>query len=258
VVEGDTHGHGNRGDAPTLGGRLQRPRSGRGDEFFTDDAVQEMPRGPHPWGRRLQGREEVRAGLASRFAGIPDVHYGDDRHWVSGDRGCSEWLLTGTSTQGDRVEVRGCDLFEFEATRSPGRIPTGSSWSAEALPETTQAVDRAPRHCEGPAGHCVCSSKPPDVALRANKLTAALQTRLYRSSYPGVTRTRGEHQRYLPQPAWPRCEPAAVARRRRCPGRNAAWHAARPGGCTPPADLVFRRPPTPTGGYRPAPPTRCV
>jgi hypothetical protein len=26
-------------------------------------------------------------------------------------RGCSEWLLTGTTTQGDRVEVRGCDLF---------------------------------------------------------------------------------------------------------------------------------------------------
>jgi ketosteroid isomerase-like protein len=82
--------------------------------FFADDAVLEMPRGPHPWGRRLQGREEVRSGLASRFAGIPDVHYGDDRHWVSGDRGCSEWLLTGTTTQGDRVEVRGCDLFEFK------------------------------------------------------------------------------------------------------------------------------------------------
>ena len=56
---------------------------------------------------------EVRSGLASRFAGLPDVHYGDDRHWVSGDRGCSEWLLTGTTAQGDRVEVRGCDLFEF-------------------------------------------------------------------------------------------------------------------------------------------------
>jgi SnoaL-like domain len=50
----------------------------------------------------------------SRFAGIPDVHYGEDRHWVSGDRGCSQWLLTGTTTQGERIEVRGCDLFEFE------------------------------------------------------------------------------------------------------------------------------------------------
>jgi ketosteroid isomerase-like protein len=81
--------------------------------FFAEDPVLEMPRGPHPWGRRLQGQEEVRAGLASRFAGIPDVHYGDDAHWVSGNRGCSEWLLTGTTTDGERVEVRGCDLFEF-------------------------------------------------------------------------------------------------------------------------------------------------
>jgi ketosteroid isomerase-like protein len=81
--------------------------------FFADDCVLEMPRGPDPWGGRLEGREQVREGLASRFAGLPDVHYGDDRHWVAGDRGCSEWLLTGTSPSGETVEVRGCDLLEF-------------------------------------------------------------------------------------------------------------------------------------------------
>jgi ketosteroid isomerase-like protein len=58
--------------------------------FFVDDCVLETPRGPDPWGRRYEGRESVREGLAGRFAGIPDVHYGDDRHWVSGSRGCSE------------------------------------------------------------------------------------------------------------------------------------------------------------------------
>jgi ketosteroid isomerase-like protein len=81
--------------------------------FFADDCVLELPRGPEPWGRRLEGREQVRDGLASRFAGIPDVHYGDARHWLAGDRGCSEWLLTGTTTQGERIAVRGCDLFAF-------------------------------------------------------------------------------------------------------------------------------------------------
>jgi ketosteroid isomerase-like protein len=85
--------------------------------FFTDDCVLEMPRGPHPWGRRLEGWEAVRSGLASRFAGIPDVHHGDDRHWVSGNRGCSEWLLTGTTAQGEPIEVRGCDLFEFRGDK---------------------------------------------------------------------------------------------------------------------------------------------
>jgi ketosteroid isomerase-like protein len=81
--------------------------------FFVDDCVLEMPRGPDPWGRRLEGSDRVREGLAGRFAGLPDVHYGEHRHWVSGSRGCSEWLLTGTTREGERIEVRGCDLFEF-------------------------------------------------------------------------------------------------------------------------------------------------
>ncbi len=82
--------------------------------FFTDDCVFDMPRGPAPTGRHAEGKEAVRALLATRFAGIPDVRYADDRHFVAGDRGVSEWLLTGTTTAGRRIAVRGCDLFEFE------------------------------------------------------------------------------------------------------------------------------------------------
>lgn len=82
--------------------------------YFADDAVLYMPRGPEPYGRRLSGRDAVREGLASRFAGLPDVHYGDDRHWTCGRLGVSEWLLTGTTTSGTRIEVRGVDLLEFE------------------------------------------------------------------------------------------------------------------------------------------------
>ncbi len=72
-----------------------------------------MPRGPDPWGRRFIGKEQVRQGLATRFAGTPDVHYGDGRHWVCGNMGFSEWTLTGTTTSGVRLEVRGCDHYEF-------------------------------------------------------------------------------------------------------------------------------------------------
>jgi ketosteroid isomerase-like protein len=81
--------------------------------FFADDAVFETPKGPDPWGRRLVGLDQVREGVAARFAGIPDVHYGEDDHWVSGSRGVSEWTLTGTSVDGERIEVRGCDLWTF-------------------------------------------------------------------------------------------------------------------------------------------------
>jgi steroid delta-isomerase-like uncharacterized protein len=81
--------------------------------FFTEDCVFDMPRGPAPGGQRLTGKEQVRAGIQSRFDGIPDVQYGDDRHWTSGDRGVSEWTIRGTRATGERIEVRGCDLFEF-------------------------------------------------------------------------------------------------------------------------------------------------
>ena len=81
--------------------------------FFAEDCVLEMPRGRDPWGTRCIGAAAVREGLRSRFTGIPDVHYGDDAHFVAGDRGVSEWTLTGTSTNGERIEVRGCDLFTF-------------------------------------------------------------------------------------------------------------------------------------------------
>ena len=80
---------------------------------FAEDAVLEMPRGPDPWGSRCVGKAAVRDGLAARFAGIPDVRYSEDRHFACGDRGVSEWLLTGTTTAGERITVRGCDLWEF-------------------------------------------------------------------------------------------------------------------------------------------------
>lgn len=81
--------------------------------YFAEDAVFESPRGPEAWGTRYVGKAAVREGLAGRFTGIPDVHYGDDRHFVSGDRGVSEWLLTGTMVSGEQIAVRGCDLWEF-------------------------------------------------------------------------------------------------------------------------------------------------
>lgn len=83
--------------------------------YFAEDCVLEMPRGPEPWGSRLVGLEQVRQGLASRFEGLPDAHYGDDRHWVCGDFGVSEWLLTGTTPAGDKLRVRGCDHWTFRA-----------------------------------------------------------------------------------------------------------------------------------------------
>jgi steroid delta-isomerase-like uncharacterized protein len=91
---------------------------------FADDCVFYMPRGAGPRGDRYVGRDAVRSGLAKRFEGIPDVHYGDDRHWACGDFGVSEWTLTGTSVSGQRIAVRGVDLLEF----SDGKITRKDSF----------------------------------------------------------------------------------------------------------------------------------
>ena len=86
-------------------------------ECFADDCVLEMPRGPDPWGTRFQGKDGVRKGLASRFQGIPDVHYGDEEHFFDpeSNTGMSKWLLTGTTTKGVKLKVRGCDFYTFRA-----------------------------------------------------------------------------------------------------------------------------------------------
>ena len=82
-------------------------------DYFADECVFYMPRGAKPRGDRYAGKNEVRSGLSKRFEGIPDVHYGDDRHWACGNFGVSEWTLSGTSVSGQQIEVRGVDLLEF-------------------------------------------------------------------------------------------------------------------------------------------------
>jgi len=80
---------------------------------FAEDAVYESPRGTERFGTRFMGAAAIRAGFAQRFAGIPDVRYQEDQHFVDGDRGASEWTLSGTTTDGERIDVRGCDLWAF-------------------------------------------------------------------------------------------------------------------------------------------------
>jgi ketosteroid isomerase-like protein len=81
--------------------------------FFADDCSLDMPRGRAPWGTRYVGKAAVRNGLQTRFELLPDVHYGDARHFATDTMGVSEWLVTGTLRSGDTLAVRGCDHYEF-------------------------------------------------------------------------------------------------------------------------------------------------
>ena len=91
--------------------------------LFAEDCVLEMPRGSHPWGNRFEGAAAVRKALATRFEGLPDVHYGEGEHFAdpSADTGMSKWTLTGTARDGTRTEVRGCDFYTFRDGKVTGK-----------------------------------------------------------------------------------------------------------------------------------------
>jgi ketosteroid isomerase-like protein len=92
---------------------------------FAEGAVFEAPRGPDACGRRFEGIDAVRDGLAGRFRTIPDVRYESHGDFVDGDRGVSEWTISGTTTDGESIEVRGCDLWTFAPD---GRIEVKNSF----------------------------------------------------------------------------------------------------------------------------------
>jgi steroid delta-isomerase-like uncharacterized protein len=100
--------------------------------FMTEDCVFEASAGSDAWGTRYVGRDAVRAGFAEVWATFPDARWNDDRHFVHGNRGVSEWTFTGTRADGSRVEVNGCDLFTFAG----GRIALKNSYRKNRPPSS--------------------------------------------------------------------------------------------------------------------------
>jgi ketosteroid isomerase-like protein len=81
--------------------------------MMTADGIFEASGGSAVDGEKYEGQRAVRAAYAAIFELYPDAHWGNARHFVSGDRGVSEWTFTGTLKDGKRVEVTGCDVFTF-------------------------------------------------------------------------------------------------------------------------------------------------
>ena len=92
--------------------------------MMTPDGVFEASAGPQVDGTRSESSAAVRAAYAAIFEAFPDARWGNARHFVSGDRGVSEWTFTGTQRDGKRVEVTGCDLFTFR----DGKIAVKNSY----------------------------------------------------------------------------------------------------------------------------------
>ena len=85
--------------------------------FMTDEPVYIASAGPDVDGARFSGATAVRDAFAQVFEIFPDAQWDEGRHFVSGDRGVSEWKFRGTLADGKKVEVEGCDIFTFDGDR---------------------------------------------------------------------------------------------------------------------------------------------
>lgn len=92
--------------------------------MMPDDCVFEASAGPDVCGARYVGAQAVRASFLEVWQNFPDAQWRAPRHFVSGDRGVSEWTFTGTRADGSRVEVNGCDVFTFR----DGKIAVKNSY----------------------------------------------------------------------------------------------------------------------------------
>jgi len=97
---------------------------------MTDDCVFEASAGPDFDGEKFIGEEEVKQAFENVFETFPDAHWGTPIHFISGNRGFSEWIFTGTKSDGIRVEVSGCDLFTFR----DGKIAIKNSFRKNRQP----------------------------------------------------------------------------------------------------------------------------
>ena len=91
---------------------------------MTDDCVFEASSGPDANGEKFIGQEQVKKAFEAVFATFPDARWSNARHFISGDRGLSEWVFTGTRSDGTKVEVTGCDVFTFK----DGKIAVKNSY----------------------------------------------------------------------------------------------------------------------------------
>lgn len=98
--------------------------------FMTDDCVFESSAGNEMCGTSYQGTNAVRLGYAKAWKDFPDARWADARHFVSGNRGGSEWVFSGTQANGKRVEVMGCDVFTFRG----GKIAIKNSYRKNRPP----------------------------------------------------------------------------------------------------------------------------
>lgn len=97
---------------------------------MTDNCIFEASAGPDYNGEKFIGQENVKKAFEDVFLTFPYAHWRNPKHFISGNRGFSEWIFTGTKSDGINVEVTGCDLFTFK----DGKISVKNSYRKNRQP----------------------------------------------------------------------------------------------------------------------------
>jgi ketosteroid isomerase-like protein len=65
----------------------------------------------------------VRKGIEKIFSSLENVRWNNSKHFIAGDRGVTEWVMTANTPDGP-LEVQGCDVFTFR----DGKIAVKNSY----------------------------------------------------------------------------------------------------------------------------------
>jgi ketosteroid isomerase-like protein len=84
-------------------------------EFFAEDGVFCLARGPETVGRTLAGKAVIRKALADRFKVIPDMRWENEQYILApeANRAISVWTVRGKGHDGEDLYYQGCDIYTF-------------------------------------------------------------------------------------------------------------------------------------------------
>ena len=115
------HDRGQSGPTPALLTQIAAAFNSRDVDrimaFFAEDCTFLMARGPEADGRRVRGKDAVRKVLADRFKVIPDMRWDKVEEFIAGMRAVSVWRVTGQGQDGETLNYRGCDIYEFRGDK---------------------------------------------------------------------------------------------------------------------------------------------
>ena len=83
-------------------------------EFFHDECVFFTHLGEEEFGNKIEGKKEITKAFSTTFANIPDANWRLDDCLISENVGVTQWLFSGTDTEGNHTRVCGVDMLEFK------------------------------------------------------------------------------------------------------------------------------------------------